>query len=342
MKSHFLGPFLLWLKAQELPVGDWLAARGLDDVAIGALELEVPRETYCELLDIAEAALPQAALGLAFARSAPRMYAFMEALWQNCPNVEAMLGTWAYYSQAMSGRMSFDVKQRDGAVVIDQTCAAYDLKEERVSNEFLIAWFVLQIRRLTCVQVIPAEVMFAHEEPVDVQPYVELFGTRNLRFEAKGNRLVLDVAVKDLPIALADSRVFDALVGHVRKISSAPPPETRIASFIQRLHEEIDLRLAKDAVQIDDIARKLGLSTRTLQRRLSEEQSSFQREVERVRERSAKRYLLDPKVTLTHVAGIVGYRDVTAFFRAFKRWTGETPSEFRARHAHARQDQLSA
>jgi AraC-like DNA-binding protein len=83
---------------------------------------------------------------------------------------------------------------------------------------------------------------------------------------------------------------------------------------------------------IDGVARSLATSPRTLQRRLLGENTSFRDVVEEVRAELARGYL-DQQLALHDVASRLGYAEVSAFLRAFKRWTGMTPTQFRARAA---------
>jgi AraC-like DNA-binding protein len=80
--------------------------------------------------------------------------------------------------------------------------------------------------------------------------------------------------------------------------------------------------------QMEAIAKHVGLSTRSLQRRLSEEQTSYNDLLSEVREEFAKRYLARGTITASEVAYLIGFTEPPAFFKAFKRWTGLTPREF--------------
>lgn len=79
---------------------------------------------------------------------------------------------------------------------------------------------------------------------------------------------------------------------------------------------------------IEAIAKRLSLSTRSLQRRLSEEQTSYNGLLAAVREEFAKRYLARGTLSASEVAYLIGFTEPPAFFKAFKRWTGLTPREF--------------
>jgi AraC-like DNA-binding protein len=77
------------------------------------------------------------------------------------------------------------------------------------------------------------------------------------------------------------------------------------------------------------IAAKLHMSARSLQRRLQSEGTSFAEVLSDMRRDMALRYLRDPRIYIGEVAFLLGFLDVTAFHRAFKRWTGSTPAEYR-------------
>ena len=77
-------------------------------------------------------------------------------------------------------------------------------------------------------------------------------------------------------------------------------------------------------------AKDLGMSNRTLQRRITSEGTSFRQLVCEARYELAKHYLLDPSLELTETAYLLGYEDPNSFFRAFREWEGTTPNEWRA------------
>jgi AraC-like DNA-binding protein len=82
-------------------------------------------------------------------------------------------------------------------------------------------------------------------------------------------------------------------------------------------------------VVVDDVARSLGMSKRTLARRLSDEGLNFTEVLQQLRRNLAVRYLDDPKLHISKIAWLLGFNEVSAFTHAFKRWTGKTPSQMR-------------
>ena len=129
------------------------------------------------------------------------------------------------------------------------------------------------------------------------------------RTVSRRNRRLLPIIERHLDELLAKPDAGHAWLGDVR---------SAIASSVCDGHPGIRA-----------VARRLGLSVRTLQRRLGEQRTVFKTLVEDVRRELALRYLADGRTRLTDVAFLVGYSELSAFGRAFKRWTGSTPHAVR-------------
>ena len=81
------------------------------------------------------------------------------------------------------------------------------------------------------------------------------------------------------------------------------------------------------------VARRLGMSSRTLSRKLGEEGTSFAEILDQLRAALAKHYLDDEALSVSEIAWLLGYREVSSLTHAFKRWTGRTPRQFRSLEA---------
>jgi AraC-like DNA-binding protein len=111
----------------------------------------------------------------------------------------------------------------------------------------------------------------------------------------------------------------------------APAPERPVALMVERHVEPL---LAAGAVRIEDVARDLGFSRQTLYRRLKAEGLTFEQLLDELRQRLALRFIRDEGIPVKDAAYRLGYSDPAAFSRAFKRWTGSSPSELRGRKPH--------
>jgi AraC-like DNA-binding protein len=168
-------------------------------------------------------------------------------------------------------------------------------------------------------------VYFRHPAPEQTAAYREVFGGP-VRFGAPVDAVLVARACLDAPLREADSALASILERHVQLLlgdrAGAPTLQGRIARLLGS-------ELAGGRPGSTPIARRLNMSPRTLRRLLHDEGTTFRDVVSEVRRELAFRYLRDPEVPIGEVAFLVGFSDANAFHRAFKRWTGRTPGEFR-------------
>ncbi|MFN0253857.1 MAG: helix-turn-helix domain-containing protein, partial [Kofleriaceae bacterium] len=147
-----------------------------------------------------------------------------------------------------------------------------------------------------------------------------------LRFGRAAPRLVCSRATWDAPVTDADPALLAVLEDHAQRLLRELPPTE---DFVSRVRRVISHELGGGEPSTAHIARSLGTSERTLQRRLSEAGQTFANLLDETRAATAKAHLRDPAMSLSSIAFLLGFADQSAFTRAFRRWTGATPSAFR-------------
>ena len=131
------------------------------------------------------------------------------------------------------------------------------------------------------------------------------------------------------PIWRADAGLFPILVRHADEcLAKLPPLEDDTLGEVRRL---VASMLGSSTLSIEQVATRMTTSARTVQRQLHGH--TFKQLVDEVRSSMARRHLADPDVTLTDAAFLLGYSDLSAFSRAFRRWTGQSAQEYRRTHA---------
>ena len=100
-------------------------------------------------------------------------------------------------------------------------------------------------------------------------------------------------------------------------------------SFAAKVRSALMELLPGGAGAVDDVARKLGISRRTLQRKLTEENTSFQKQLNGTRELLAKNYIKNTEMSSDDIAFLLGYQELNSFLRAFNAWTGMSVSEYK-------------
>jgi len=212
------------------------------------------------------------------------------------------------------------------------TEARFGLKEGAValpaSSDFLLAAAVVSMRRATGnPQLRIHEVHFPQPAPVDLTSHGRIFDA-TLHFEQPSPALRFSSDVLSLPLVHASPTVSAALEKVAAELLSAGRgPE----GFTTRVVSTIDEQLSSGhACSAASVAKKLGVTVRTLQRRLDEEGTGFRTVLDEHRAQLAHAYLTRPDISVAEVAYLLGFATTQAFHRAFKRWSGQTPAALRS------------
>jgi AraC-like DNA-binding protein len=153
-----------------------------------------------------------------------------------------------------------------------------------------------------------------------------------VRFGSKRNALVFRKTDLDLPFVTHNRDLLAALEGH---LETELEGRSRGKGIGEQVASALVHSLAGRRPTLHGVAADLGMSTRTLQRRLGAVGSSFQEQVENARRELAHHYLSQTTVELKQAAYLLGFEDANSFFRAFQAWEGTTPGEWRAQHQQA-------
>ena len=157
------------------------------------------------------------------------------------------------------------------------------------------------------------------------------FGCR-VRFNAERDALVFRSSDLDRPFVTQNEELATIIGTHLDSELKAGSASVDVG---QQVKETLKRSLAGKRPTLQDVAQEIGLSARTLQRRLTEAGFTFQQLVEDTRRDLARHYLKQPAVELPEAAFLLGYGDANSFFRAFQAWEGTSPGEWRARHSSA-------
>jgi AraC-like DNA-binding protein len=139
--------------------------------------------------------------------------------------------------------------------------------------------------------------------------------------------MTFDASVLGRSLPRNDPLLFAYLAQQDERLLASIPQTDSTATQVRR---EVTSALASGEAQQSLVARRLAMTPRTMQRRLAVEGTSFAEIVEAVRRERAELLLSDMNLTASEVAFLLGFSEPAAFFRAFSRWTGETPQRWRA------------
>ncbi|MEY4514896.1 MAG: hypothetical protein RLZZ450_7018 [Pseudomonadota bacterium] len=172
----------------------------------------------------------------------------------------------------------------------------------------------------------PVELLLSHAEPPYAARYTHLFGCP-VRFGQPENALVFRTSLLDRAQPYSDALLCSMLESTASKLMQEISGER---SFVDRVRVALRYETDLANVDFDALARRWGLTRRVLRRRLSAESVSLSELLDEARCRRAVEELRRPDSKIKEVAEDLGYSETSAFHRAFKRWTGRTPSDYKA------------
>jgi AraC-like DNA-binding protein len=318
---------LVWpfveVAAKDQRASDWICARlGLAEAQLRDPDTRISLQLASSLLDDAIAQTGERDLGLiaavAFdaahfgideylARTRPTLRSVMEHTGRYLP----LLVDGARYTFAVEGDLAYMQLQLPPSVALHP--AIY---------EFAMAIGLLRARRITSDATLsPLEVHFTHARPSDTSRHARLFRCE-LVFDAPVTQLVMSTKALDRQMPGADAGLRHLLEQRADAMLARLPQSGGYAEQVLSL-ADTELR----TISADHISGRLGVSERTLHRRLAAEGTSYRELIERARKTAALRFLEQPR-SLEEVADLLGYASTQSFQRAFRRWTGTSPGSY--------------
>jgi AraC-like DNA-binding protein len=192
--------------------------------------------------------------------------------------------------------------------------------------DMVLSWILSVGRQGTDGQITPLRLELAR--PVKRRALLENhFGCR-LRFKADRNALVFRSSDLDRPFLTHNEELLSVLGTHLESELKARNTSMNVGEQVKQTLRRV---LAGKRPTLQDVAQELGLSARTLQRRLSDAGITFQQLVEDTRRELAHHYLKQRAVELNEAAFLLGFEDANSFFRAFQGWEGTSPTVWRTR-----------
>lgn len=188
--------------------------------------------------------------------------------------------------------------------------------------------FLLELGRRGTGQPLTARfVEFSHPMG-DIQVLEAYFGCR-IQIGTKSNRLTLHRGDLNRPFVSYNAELLEILTPVLDQSLNEQQHSHSITEMVKWIMKR---SLTGGRPDIHTVASELGMSDRTLQRRLTDEGTSFKYLLTQVRHEQAREYLADPSQDIKEVAFLIGYEDQNSFYRAFRLWEGDTPSNWRTEH----------
>ena len=320
------------LERQGLSATELLQRAEVKPYVLNQKSARIPFYQHAALLDLAAKATENGCFGLDLAANQgdPRDNGLLVYTALSSKTLGEALKVLKRYFHVLNEAIDVSVEFSPHEVTINYHLSDAGLAAPRQAIEFGAANLVRSLRFLTNSRLRPVEVKFRHSRNHEIAKFERFFGCP-VRFGTRHNSLTFSRRQLALPLATADKRLHGLLTGYCEEIlanreDTSPDLRHRVERIIAKL-------LCRGEAGTEAVAHELGMSVRTLARRLGELGVSFGQILDELRHDLALRYLRDSNLSLSQIAFLLGYSELSAFSHAFRRWTKNTPGEWRTKHA---------
>jgi AraC-like DNA-binding protein len=315
------------LRAAGIALAPLLSRAGLTVEQIDDPGVRLPVQSQIKLLELAAEALHDDFLGFHLAQDYDlREIGLLYYVLASSEILADALHRAERYSGITNEGMSLQARiGKETAIALNYV--NIDRRSDRHQMEFWLISLVRLCRQLTNRRLVPSRVRVMHHRkktPADFRSYLGC----EIEFGSSVDEVIFPAAVKLMPIVSADPYLNRLLEKYCEEALAHRPAHG--ATLRSNVENAITPLLPHGKANAGEVARQLGMSRRTLARRLAAERLTFSDIQTELKTDLARRYLRDGDLPISQIAWLLGYREVSAFTHAFKRWTGTAPRQSRA------------
>ena len=313
------------LQRERIPLDPILKRAGLTRRQVSDPDARIPYQKHAAFLSLAEEAAGDDCLCLRLtAGITPQQAGLLGYVFLNSATLGDALANLVRYFRVLSDAMEFDLEigKKEAAIVNRFTDPLVPDHRLVVECELSLLYRFCQL--ITGREIRLGRVEFEHAKPKYARIISRVFGAP-VRYRRDRNALAFEAGLLDLPVEAADSELLKILLRHCELILGERPRNGGLVFDVQRL---IANMLPSGQPKMDAVARELGMSSRTLTRRLAQEGLTYKGLLDEVRRKLALQYLKDKRISFKQIAYLLGYSEVAAFYHAFRRWAGASPLQY--------------
>ena len=326
----YLQGLVEYLQRQGIAPEALLAHAQLSPEVLSQRDQRIAASAYLTLLSEGVRLSGDPFLGLHLGESVrPGYYGVLGYLIMSCATLADALHRQARYASLVGnlGRVVLDDEpaRLDGEALVAHRWQPLLAQQQRQLSEETLAGWVSFGRWISGLDIAPTEVRFQHSAPADTSEHARIFRCP-VQFDQPDNALVFPRRLLAAPLSQADAQVRGMLDAYADRLLAEL---NQGHGVLDRARLELARQLPEQGADLEAIAAALALTPRTLQRRLRESGLSFSQLVDETRQQLVLHYLRDPALELAEIAFLVGFSEAGSLARAFRRWTGTSPGEYR-------------
>jgi AraC-like DNA-binding protein len=320
-----LEQMFLYLASLHVDSDAFLRSIGLDPVEVRCPDTRLSIETYLQIQDAAAAYTRDPCFGLHMGEFAEAgSWSILGYLMMNCRSIREAFEKAGRYAHIIGNLIEGSVHIQFRKVKLVLFSPPYAPEMSRHCFEATISSFVRLMRTLTGKPIGPSEVRFIYPRSESTAEYERVFRCPVL-FGQKETSITVETAVLDTPVLMANPGLLEYFENYAQDFLAGMNRGKEHTRAVTRI---ILARLDDEKLSIDRVAKELSISVRTLQNRLSEEGVVFSDLLQSVRESLARKYLRE-NYTVEQITYMLGFSEASVFRKAFKKWAGITPREYR-------------
>lgn len=248
--------------------------------------------------------------------------------WKSATTLRGSYNRAERYAQVLTSVSTYEVETTKEGAYMHLHRSGEKCLGMQLSNEATIASISTISQEVSTKAIHPIAVYFKHADPESIADHETYFGCP-VYFNSDRDALLISKENLQTPNQLGDESISKFFESHLEtELSKLEDATTLDRQILRHLRQT----LSEGIPMLSDVAHHFGMSGRTLQRRLSDLGYSYQTLVDESRRQLSERLLRETDFSLVEIAFMTGFSEQSAFARAFKRWAGQTPRNFRIHH----------
>jgi AraC-like DNA-binding protein len=320
-----LSQMFLYLKALGMDIDQFLQSIGVDPESVKSADDHIPVETYLYIQEEAAKRTGDECFGLHMGEFAEAgSWSILGYMMMNCENLGQAFEKAGRYSRIIGNLIEAAAVFQFNKVKFIFFTPPHAPLMTRHCYESTLSSSVRMLRTLSGKEIHPVQVGFSYPEPQDRAEYDRVFQCPVL-FDQKDTFMVLETKIAKIPVLLSNPALLEHFELYaqefIAKLEHTDEYTRAVTRIILANLDDMDLSIRK-------ISKEMALSVRTLQKRLEDEGVVFSELLRMIREKLAKQYLTE-NYTVEQITYMLGFSEPSVFRKAFKKWAGMTPREYR-------------
>ncbi len=320
-----LSQMFLYLDSLKMDIDAFLRSLGVDPAAVRLPDVRIPIETYLLIQDEAANYVNDPYFGLHMGEFAEAgSWSILGYMMMNCKTLGEAIEKSGRYSRIIGNLIEARAEFKFNKIKAVFFTPPHAPKMSRHCFEATFSSSVRMMCSLTGADIHPLEVTFIYPEPDSRSEYERIFKCPVL-FDQKHNSFTVARDVLNIPILMANPGLLEYFEKYAQDFLVEMDQQNEHTRAVTKI---ILSRLDDETLSINKVAKEMAVSVRTLQKRLEEEGVIFSDLHKDIRQRLAQKYLRE-NYTVEQITYLLGFSEPSVFRKAFKKWSGVTPREYR-------------